>query len=235
MKFRAASCNWKSRREALRKETDAASRERLAKLEKELADLQAQQQQLRAQWEVEKQAVGRLRGLKEEIEQTKLAIEQAERRVRSQSRRRTPLRQAGRAGARVGQSEEDLQREQGKARCLRKRLTKMTLPQSWPLDRRPGIETARRRERKTAPPRRSSAQARRRPGRSVEAVADAVVRARSGLKDPNRPIGSFIFLGPTGVGKTELARALAEFLFDDENNMMRLDMSEYQESIPWRA
>ena len=70
---------------------------------------------------------------------------------------------------------------------------------------------------------------------AVKAVSEAVLRARSGLKDPNRPIGSFIFLGPTGVGKTELARALAEFLFDDERAMIRIDMSEYQESIRWRA
>jgi len=97
------------------------------------------------------------------------------------------------------------------------------------LDRHSGFTLARRREGKTASPRPDSPPARHRAGPSCRGRGDAVIRARSGLKDPKRPIGSFIFLGPTGVGKTELARALAESLFDSEENMIRIDMSEYME------
>jgi ATP-dependent Clp protease ATP-binding subunit ClpB len=216
-------------REALRKESDAASRDRLAKLEKELADLKTQQQELRARWDVEKQAVGRLRGVKEEIEKTKLAIEQAEREYdlnRVAELKYGKLAQLERALASAGNS----QREPGQAQLIKEEVDEDDI--AAVVARWTGIPVRKLLEGEKEKLLTLGDHLHKRvvgQDEAVEAVADAVVRARSGLKDPNRPIGSFIFLGPTGVGKTELARALAEFLFDDEKNMVRLDMSEFQE------
>jgi ATP-dependent Clp protease ATP-binding subunit ClpB len=216
-------------REALRKETDAASRERLGKLEKELADLKAEQERLRARWEVEKQAIGRLRSIKEEIEKTKVEIDQAQRRYDLN-------RVAELKYGKLAQLEKDLAaeeqklRDQGGMRLLKEEVDEDDI--AAVVSRWTGIPVAKLLEGEKEKLLHLGEHLHKRvvgQDEAVEAVADAVVRARSGLKDPNRPIGSFIFLGPTGVGKTELARALAEFLFDDENNMVRLDMSEYQE------
>ena len=216
-------------REALRKESDAASRERLAKLEKELAELKTQQQELRARWDLEKQAVGRLRGIKEEIEKTKLAIEQAEREYdlnRVAELKYGKLAQLERELASGANSE----REPGKPQLLKEEVDEDDI--AAVVARWTGIPVTKLLEGEKEKLLQLADHLHKRvvgQDEAVEAVADAVVRARSGLKDPNRPIGSFIFLGPTGVGKTELARALAEFLFDDEKNMVRLDMSEFQE------
>jgi ATP-dependent Clp protease ATP-binding subunit ClpB len=216
-------------REALRKETDAASRERLGKLERELADLKAEQERLRARWEVEKQAIGRLRSIKEEIEKTKVEIDQAQRRYdlnRVAELKYGKLAQLEKELA----AEEQKLRDQGGMRLLKEEVDEDDI--AAVVSRWTGIPVAKLLEGEKEKLLHLAEHLHKRvvgQDEAVEAVADAVVRARSGLKDPNRPIGSFIFLGPTGVGKTELARALAEFLFDDENNMVRLDMSEYQE------
>jgi ATP-dependent Clp protease ATP-binding subunit ClpB len=216
-------------REALRKETDAASRERLAKLEKELADLKAEQDRLRARWDVEKQAIGRLRSIKQEIEKTKVAIDQAQRQYdlnRVAELKYGKLAQLERELA----TEEQRLRQQGGMRLLKEEVDEDDI--AAVVSRWTGIPVTKLLEGEKEKLLHLGEHLHKRvvgQDEAVEAVADAVVRARSGLKDPNRPIGSFIFLGPTGVGKTELARALAEFLFDDENNMVRLDMSEYQE------
>ncbi len=216
-------------REALRKETDAASRERLGKLEKELADLKAEQERLRARWEVEKQAIGRLRSIKEEIEKTKVEIDQAQRRYdlnRVAELKYGKLAQLEKELA----AEEQKLRDQGGMRLLKEEVDEDDI--AAVVSRWTGIPVAKLLEGEKEKLLRLGEHLHKRvvgQDEAVEAVADAVIRARSGLKDPNRPIGSFIFLGPTGVGKTGLARALAEFLFDDENNMVRLDMSEYQE------
>jgi ATP-dependent Clp protease ATP-binding subunit ClpB len=216
-------------REALRKETDSPSRERLAKLESELAGLKAEQEQLRARWEVEKQAIGRLHGLKQEIEKNKVAMAQAERDYdlnRMAELKYGKLAQLERELA----AEEQRLRQSGGMQLLKQEVDEDDIASV--VSRWTGIPVSRLLEGEKEKLLRLPEHLHKRivgQEEAVDAVADAVVRARSGLKDPNRPIGSFIFLGPTGVGKTELGRALAEFLFDDENNVVRLDMSEYQE------
>ncbi|MBI2530802.1 MAG: ATP-dependent chaperone ClpB [Deltaproteobacteria bacterium] len=216
-------------REALRKETDLPSRERLVKLESELAGLKAEQTQLRARWEVEKQAIDRLHGLKQEIEQNRVAMEQAQREYdlnRMAELKYGKLAQLERELA----AEEQKLSERGGMQLLKQEVDEDDI--AAVVSRWTGIPVAKllegEKEKLLHLPdhlhKRIVGQE-----EAVDAVADAVVRARSGLKDPKRPIGSFIFLGPSGVGKTELGRALAEFLFDDENNVVRLDMSEYQE------
>ncbi|HEX5020536.1 MAG TPA: ATP-dependent chaperone ClpB [Candidatus Binatia bacterium] len=216
-------------REALRKESDAASRERLVKLEKELADLKAQQQQLRARWETEKQAIQRLRSLKEAIEKVKQAVEQAQREYdlnRAAELKYGKLAQLERQLV----DEEKRLHEQGNMQLIKEEVDEDDI--AAVVARWTGIPVSRLLEGEKDKLLRLAEHLHKRvvgQDEAVDAVADAVIRARSGLKDPNRPIGSFIFLGPTGVGKTELARALAEFMFDDEKNMIRIDMSEYQE------
>jgi len=216
-------------REALRKETDKPSRERLAKLENELAGLKAEQGQLRARWEVEKQGIGRLKNLKQEIEKNKVAMEQAERDYdlnRMAELKYGKLAQLERDLV----AEEERLRQSGGMQLLKQEVDEDDIASV--VSRWTGIPVSRLLEGEKDKLLRLPEHLHKRivgQEEAVDAVADAVVRARSGLKDPNRPIGSFIFLGPTGVGKTELGRALAEFLFDDENNVVRLDMSEYQE------
>jgi len=217
-------------REALKKETDAASQERLAKLEHELAELKAQADELKARWQLEKEAVQRLRALREQIEQTKIEVEQAERQY--DLNRAAELRYGRLAGLerQLAAEEEQLASKSGQARLIKEEVDEEDIAQV--VSRWTGIPVAKLLEGEIqkllhlgeALHRRVVGQ-----DEAVTAVAEAVLRSRSGLKDPNRPIGSFIFLGPTGVGKTELARALAEFLFDDERAMIRIDMSEYQE------
>ncbi|HET9917681.1 MAG TPA: ATP-dependent chaperone ClpB [Candidatus Binatia bacterium] len=216
-------------REALRKETDQPSRERLAKLESEVAGLKAEQGQLRARWEVEKQGIERLKTLKQEVEKNKLAMAQAERDYdlnRMAELKYGKLVQLERELA----AEEERLRQSGGRQLLKQEVDEDDIASV--VARWTGIPVSRLLEGEKEKLLRLPEHLHKRvvgQEEAVDAVADAVVRARSGLKDPNRPIGSFIFLGPTGVGKTELGRALAEFLFDDENNMVRLDMSEYQE------
>ncbi|TMA96747.1 MAG: ATP-dependent chaperone ClpB [Deltaproteobacteria bacterium] len=216
-------------REALRKESDAASRDRLTKLEKELADLKTQQQELRARWDAEKQAVTRLRSLKEEIEKTKMAMEQAQREYDLNRAAELKYGKLVQLEQQLAEEEKRL-REKGNMQLIKEEVDEDDI--AAVVSRWTGIPVSRLLEGEKEKLLQLAEHLHKRvvgQDEAVDAVADAVIRARSGLKDPNRPIGSFIFLGPTGVGKTELARALAEFMFDDEKNMIRVDMSEYQE------
>ncbi|MFQ5852222.1 MAG: ATP-dependent chaperone ClpB [Candidatus Binatia bacterium] len=216
-------------REALRKESDTASRERLSKLEKELADFREEANRLSARWEIEKNAISRLRELKGQIEETRRAMEGAEREYdlnRVAELKYGKLVQLERELA----AQEQRLEEQGGVRLLKEEVDEDDIAEV--VSRWTGIPVARLMEGEREKLLHLSGHLHGRvvgQDEAVQAVADAVIRARSGLRDPNRPIGSFIFLGPTGVGKTELARALAESLFDDENSIVRLDMSEYME------
>jgi len=217
-------------REALRKETDPASKDRLAKIEKDLANLKAEADALKAQWQAEKQGVQRLSALREQIEQTKLEIEQAERQY--DLNRAAELKYGKLIGLeRELDAEQDrLTQQQGAARLIKEEVGEEDIAEV--VSRWTGIPVSRLLEGEIEKLLHLDQDLHRRvigQDEAVQAVAEAVLRARSGLKDPTRPIGSFIFLGPTGVGKTELARALAELLFDDERAMIRIDMSEYQE------
>jgi ATP-dependent Clp protease ATP-binding subunit ClpB len=218
-------------REALRKETDAASQERLARLEQELAGLQTQAQTLREQWEGEKAGIERLRQLRKRIEETKVEIEKA---TRAYDLNRVAELQYGTLAA----LERELKEEEARAAAAAgasRRLIKEEVDEediAEVVSRWTGIPVAKLMEGEMQKLLRLEEELHRRvvgQDEAVRAVADAVVRARAGIKDPKRPIGSFLFLGPTGVGKTELARALAQTLFDDDDNIVRLDMSEYME------
>ena len=215
---------------ALKKEKDEASKERLEALRKELADLRAQADAMRAQWEAERQAIHKLQALREELEQVRREIEDAERRYdlnRAAELRHGRLPELER---RLRGEEERLEQKQGGTRLLREEVTEDEIAEI--VARWTGIPVARLLEGEREKLLRLDEVLHERvigQDEAVRLVADAVLRARAGIKDPRRPIGSFIFLGPTGVGKTELSRALAEALFDSEENMVRLDMSEYQE------
>jgi ATP-dependent Clp protease ATP-binding subunit ClpB len=217
-------------REALKKEKDAASRERLGKIEKELAELKGESDTLKAQWQAEKEGVQKLRDLREQIEQTKVAIEQAERQYDLNKAAELKYGNLLSLEKELKSEEERLASKQGAARLIKEEVDEEDIAEvvsRWthiPVSKLLEGEVQKLLHLEEELHRRVIGQ-----DEAVTAVAEAVVRARSGLKDPNRPIGSFIFLGPTGVGKTELARALAEFLFDDERAMIRIDMSEYQE------
>jgi ATP-dependent Clp protease ATP-binding subunit ClpB len=216
-------------REALRKEKDKASKERLAKLEKELADLKADSDALMARWQAEKDAVQRVRALREQVEQTKLEIGQAERQYdlnRAAELKYGKLTQLERQLA----EEEKTTKQQSGPRLIKEEVDEEDI--AAVVSRWTGVPVTKLLEGELQKLLHLEDELHKRvigQEEAVTAVAEAVIRARSGLKDPQRPIGSFIFLGPTGVGKTELARALAEYLFDDEHAMIRIDMSEYQE------
>ncbi len=217
-------------REALRRETDQASRERLEKLEEELANLKEEQGGYQAQWEREKAAVDVLRRVKEEIEKTKLAIEEAERNY--DLNRAAELRYGRLASLDkdLAGQEEAISKAAGGSRMIREEVGPDDV--AMVISRWTGIPVTRLLESEREKLLRLADVLHGRvvgQDEAVTAVADAVLRARAGLKDPNRPIGSFIFLGPTGVGKTELCKTLAAALFDTEENMVRLDMSEYME------
>jgi ATP-dependent Clp protease ATP-binding subunit ClpB len=216
-------------REALRKEEDSASRRRLEQLEKELAALREDQTRLRVRWDAEKNAVVKLREIREQIEDTKVQIEQAERQY--DLNRVAELRYG-----KLAQLQKDLAGEEERlARKDGARLSKEEVDEddiAGVVARWTGIPVSKLLEGEKQKLLHLEEELHRRvigQNEAVDAVAEAVLRTRSGLADPNRPIGSFIFLGPTGVGKTELARALAEYLFDDEHALIRIDMSEYQE------
>ncbi len=217
-------------REALRKEKDEASKERLERLEKELAELQEESNRLKAQWQLEKDAIQAIRQLKERIEQTKLEIERAERRADLEQAARLRYGQLADLETQLKESESRLRELQSDQRMLKEEVDAEDVAEvvsKWtgiPISKLIEGEVEKLLKMEERLHRRVVGQ-----DEAIEAVSNAVRRARAGLQDPNRPIGSFIFLGPTGVGKTELGRALAEFLFDDEENMVRLDMSEYQE------
>ena len=217
-------------REALKKEKDKASRERKAVLEKELADLKERADSMRAQWEAEKAEIERLNQIRTEIEATKVAIEKAEREYDLNKAAELRYGKLQELEKQVREAEER-KGEQGQERhLLKEEVTEDEIAEivaKWtgiPVTRIVESEREKLLKLDEVLHRRVVGQ-----DEAVQAVADAVIRARSGLKDPRRPIGSFLFLGPTGVGKTELARTLAEALFDTEENMIRLDMSEYME------
>ncbi|EFL49403.1 ATP-dependent chaperone ClpB [Solidesulfovibrio fructosivorans JJ]] len=217
-------------REALKRETDKASRERLEKLEEELANLKEEQSGYLTQWEKEKGAVEGLRRIKEDIEKTRLAIEEAERAY--DLNRAAELRYGTLANLEkelTGQ-EEAITKAAGGTRLIREEVGPDDV--AMVISRWTGIPVTRLMESEREKLLRLADLLHARvvgQDEAVTAVADAVLRARAGLKDPHRPIGSFIFLGPTGVGKTELCKTLAAALFDTEENMVRLDMSEYME------
>jgi ATP-dependent Clp protease ATP-binding subunit ClpB len=217
-------------REALKKEKDAASKDRLAKLEKELANLKENGDALKARWQEEKQRVQHLRDLREQIEQTKLAVEQAERQYDLNKAAELKYGKLNELERQLKAAEAAIS-EQGNAnRLIKEEVDEQDI--AAVVSRWTGVPVSRLLEGETQKLLHLDEELHKRvigQDEAVTAVAEAVVRARSGLKDPNRPIGSFMFLGPTGVGKTELARALAECLFDDEHAMVRIDMSEYQE------
>jgi ATP-dependent Clp protease ATP-binding subunit ClpB len=217
-------------REALKKETDQASKERLVKLEKDLANLKAQADSLKAQWQAEKVGVQRLRSLREQIEQTKVEIERAERQYDLNRAAELKYGKLTELERRLRSEEALLTKKQGQARLIKEEVDEEDIAEV--VSRWSGVPVTRLLEGELQKLLHLEEELHKRvvgQDEAVAAVGEAVIRARSGLKDPNRPVGSFIFLGPTGVGKTELARALAEFLFDDEHAMIRIDMSEYQE------
>ena len=215
---------------ALAKEDDQASKARLADLRKELADLRAQADALRAQWEAERQALRRVQALREEMEQVRREAEQAERDYDLTKTAELRLGRLPELQRRVEAEEERLAAKQGGARLLRETVTSDEI--AMIVSRWTGIPVSRLQEGEREKVLRLDQILHERivgQDEAVRLVADAIIRARSGIKDPRRPIGSFIFLGPTGVGKTELAKTLAAALFDTEENMIRIDMSEYQE------
>ncbi|HKN46197.1 MAG TPA: AAA family ATPase, partial [Propionibacteriaceae bacterium] len=215
---------------ALSKETDQASATRLEDLRKELADLQAEADAKMAQWEAERQAIRRVQELRSQLERLRHDAEEAERNYdlnRAAELRYGEIRELER---RLAAEEEQLASKQGKSRLLREVVTEDEIAEIvavWT-----GIPVTRLQEGEREKLLRIDEVLHERvvgQDEAVQFVADAIIRARSGIKDPRRPIGSFIFLGPTGVGKTELAKSLAAALFDTEENMVRIDMSEYQE------
>ena len=210
-------------REALKKESDKASRERLAKLEKELSELKTGSASLKAQWQADQETLKKQRELRAQIEQTKLEIEQAERAY--------DLNKAAELKyGKLTTLEKQLESGKRETTLLKEEVDEEDIAQvvsRWtriPLSKLLEGEIQKLTHLPEELHRRVVGQ-----DEAVDAVADAVLRSRGGLKDPKRPVGSFLFLGPTGVGKTELARTLAQFLFDDERAMIRIDMSEYQE------
>ena len=216
-------------REALRKEKDKASKVRLAGIEKELADLRAESDALKARWQAEKQSIQRLGALREQIEQTKIAIELAERQYDLNRAAELKYGKLTELDRKLKTETEQAERK-GQARLIKEEVDEEDIARV--VSRWTGIPVSKLLEGEMQKLLHLEEELHKRvigQDEAVTAVAEAVIRARSGLKDPNRPIGSFIFLGPTGVGKTELARALAHFLFDDERALITLDMSEYQE------
>jgi ATP-dependent Clp protease ATP-binding subunit ClpB len=217
-------------RQALQKEKDKASKERLERIEKELADLQERANLLHARWGNEKEAIANLQATKEKIESARLEMERAERSADLEKVARLRYGTLHELEEELVQNEARLKDLQTAGALLKEEVDAEEIAMvvsRWtaiPVTRLMEGETEKLIHMETRLHERVVGQ-----NEAVSVIANAVRRSRAGLQDPNRPIGSFIFLGPTGVGKTELARALAEFLFDDEQAMVRIDMSEYQE------
>ena len=217
-------------REALKKETDPASMERLHKIEREIAELAEEAAVIQAQWQSEKASLGKLQMLKAEREAINVKIDQAERATdlaRAAELKYGTLLQIEKD---LKKAEEEFTRTKGGPRLLSEDVTEDDIAEI--VSKWTGIPVSKLMEGEVQKLLRLEAHLHKRvigQEEAITVVANAVRRARAGLNDPNRPIGSFMFLGPTGVGKTELAKALAEFLFDDDQAMVRIDMSEYQE------
>ncbi|MGC9399129.1 MAG: ATP-dependent chaperone ClpB [Anaerolineae bacterium] len=217
-------------REALKQEKDEASRRRLEKIEEELADLQEKSRALRSRWEQEKEIIQEIQGLQKEMEDLRLEIERAEREADLERAARLRYGRTHELETQIKTAQEHLTRVQGDRPLLRLEVGPEEIAEvvsGWT-----GIPVSRLMEGERAKLLRMEEELHKRivgQDEAVRAVSNAVRRSRAGLQDPNRPIGTFLFLGPTGVGKTELGRALAEFLFDTEEAMVRIDMSEYQE------
>src|SRR5467141_2680161 len=217
-------------RQALKKETDRASKERLAAIEKQLAELSEQRTALRSRWNQEKEVIAKIRSLKAKLEEVRADAERAERAADFAKAAELRYGKAVEIEKQVAEANARLGHLQGGHPLLKEEVSEEDIAQivaKWtgiPVSKLMEGEVAKLIQMEERLHDRVIGQ-----HDAVTAVANAVRRSRSGLADPNRPVGSFIFLGPTGVGKTELARALAEFLFDDEQALIRLDMSEYQE------
>jgi ATP-dependent Clp protease ATP-binding subunit ClpB len=215
---------------ALAKEKDAASKKRLEELRRELGDLKTEAGAMRAQWDAERETLRQVQELRAEIERKHREAEDAERRYDLDQAARLRHGELPDLERRLREHEEKLAAEQGGHRLLREVVTEEEIANI--VSRWTGIPVSRLQEGEREKLLRLDSLLHERvvgQDEAVQLVADAIIRARSGIKDPRRPIGSFIFLGPTGVGKTELAKTLARALFDTEENMVRIDMSEYQE------
>ncbi|HEX4897907.1 MAG TPA: ATP-dependent chaperone ClpB [Candidatus Limnocylindrales bacterium] len=219
-------------REALKKETDDASKARLEALEKELAEIAEEAGAMKQRWEAEKAAIAAIRATKSELEGLQVRIEQAEREADYERAAQLKYGTQRELDARMAEREAAIAALQGPGALLKEEVTADDIAEivgAWtgiPVSKLMEGETAKLIHMEERLHERVVGQ-----DEAIAAVSDAVRRARAGLKDPRRPIGSFLFLGPTGVGKTELARALAGFLFDDEAAMVRIDMSEYMEKF----
>jgi ATP-dependent Clp protease ATP-binding subunit ClpB len=217
-------------RQGLQKEKDKASKDRLANIEKDLADLREAASELHTRWQVEKEAIQEIRDLKEEIDQTETEIERAERLADLEKAARLRYGTLHELQSRLEVAEKKLSELQKESTLLKEEVDAEEIAEvvgNWtgiPVSRLLEGEMQKLMHMEERLHERVVGQ-----NEAIGLVSNAVRRARAGLQDPHRPIGSFIFLGPTGVGKTELARALAAFLFNDENAMVRIDMSEYQE------
>ncbi|MCD6576623.1 MAG: ATP-dependent chaperone ClpB [Anaerolineaceae bacterium] len=217
-------------REALKKEKDKASKERLDNLEKDIADLKEHSKELHARWETEKSAIQDLQASKEKIEQTRVEIDRAERANDLEKAARLRYGTLRELEDKLIKSEERIKKLQGTQALLKEEVDPEEVAQI--VSRWTGIPVSNLLEGETEKLVHMEERLHERvigQDDAVKVISNAVRRARAGLQDPDRPLGSFIFLGPTGVGKTELARSLANFLFDDEHAMVRIDMSEYQE------
>lgn len=217
-------------RQALKKEDDELSKKRLAEVDREIAELREQASGMKAKWMNEKEVISRLRGLKGKIEELRIEYEQAERAGSLDRAAEIRFGILPQTEKELAQTQQELEAMQSGGSFLREEVTDEDIARiisRWtgiPVQKMLESEQRKLLEMEDRLHERVIGQ-----NEAVQAVSDAVRRTRSGLQDPNRPIGSFIFLGPTGVGKTELARALAGFLFDDDQNMVRLDMSEFME------
>jgi ATP-dependent Clp protease ATP-binding subunit ClpB len=217
-------------RAALQKETDDASRERLEALEQELADVKEESEGLQAHWSLEKEEIDRIRTIKQQIEEARAAAERAERQGDLEQAAEIRYGTLPAHEADLFARQEDLEKLQSQQKMLKEEVGDEDVAEV--VSRWTGVPLSRLMEGEIEKLVRLEDHLHRRvvgQDVAVTAVANAIRRSRAGLSDPQRPIGSFIFLGPTGVGKTELARALAWFLFDDERAMVRIDMSEYME------
>jgi ATP-dependent Clp protease ATP-binding subunit ClpB len=217
-------------REALKKETDNASRERLKSLEKELADLKEEGDALRSKWDQEREGIQAISDLRQQIDETKVEIEQAQRGYDYNKAAELQYGKLVQLQEQVKQQEQRLAQLQASGKLLKEEVDAEDIAEV--VARWSGIPVSRLLEGEIEKLMQMEMRLHSRvvgQDEAISAVSNAIRRARAGLSDPNKPLGSFIFLGPTGVGKTELARALAEFLFDDDQAMVRIDMSEYME------